>query len=144
MKLIVTRMPFPIALCTDGGLHVLSQGLKNERAELAWNGPRAILGQTDAIVGHHNLVMVFVTLQALNRDDAALAAGEGILECIGEQFVDEGTDRHRDVDRSGSVVDLEVESNSAQPVSVHDARCDLTDVVSEIDHLTQLPGGARI
>ena len=103
------------ALHIDGGLHVLSQGLKNERAELAWNWPRAILGQADAIVGHHNLVMVFVTLQASNRNDAALAAGEGILECIGEQFVDEETDRHRDVDGSGSVVDLEVEFEFRRP-----------------------------
>ena len=89
--------------------------------------------QADAIVGHHNLVMVFVTLQASNRDDAALAAGEGILESIGEQFVDEETDRHRDVDGSGSLVDLEVESNSADSVGVHDGRCDLTDVVSQVE-----------
>jgi hypothetical protein len=52
------------ALDVEVGLYVLPQGLKNEGAELALNWPLAILRQTDAVVGHDNLVMVFVLVQA--------------------------------------------------------------------------------
>jgi hypothetical protein len=86
------------ALDVEVGLYVLPQGLKNEGAELALNWPLGILQQTDAVVGHDNLVMVFVLVQASNGNGATLPLAEGMFEGVGQQFIDEQADRHGDVD----------------------------------------------
>src|SRR3954453_14332198 len=81
--------PFPArTLDLEVRRYVLSQALKDERAELALNWPRAVLGQADAVVGPHDPVAVFALTQASNGDDAGLLPAEGVLECIGQEFVD--------------------------------------------------------
>src|SRR5688500_370270 len=73
------------------GPRILLQELKNKRAELSARRPRDTFGQSDAVVGDNDSVLVVGLIQASNRDRAMLPPAEGMFEGISQQFVNEQT-----------------------------------------------------
>jgi hypothetical protein len=92
-------------------LCIFLQGLRNQRAEFAWHGPRCSVGETDSVVGHDDMIIVLPFVQALDGKCAGSPTVESIFERVGQDFVDEQPHRHRDIHGDRRVTDFEIESD---------------------------------
>src|SRR5215216_659228 len=87
-------------------LRVLAQTLHHEGAELAGHRPRCPGRKAHPIIRDDNSIFVSTLVQAFESDDAIAPPIERILEGVRQELVDEKTDRHGNIDRNGSVLDL--------------------------------------
>ena len=95
---------FEVRLC------IVPQALKNKRAELAFDRPRASFRESNSIVRNDDAIVVFILVQASNDERTISTTIERVLERVGKQLIDDETNWHRNIDRCRGVIDFEVES----------------------------------
>ena len=119
---------------------VVPQALNDKRAELAFDRPRASFRKANSVVRNDDAIVALVLVKASNYERAASSTIECVLERIGQQFIDDKTNWHRDIDRRRGIIDFDVESNSLDSIGVHNGRGDLAEIMTKINNLPQSIG----
>ena len=68
----------------------------------------------------------------MQRDGAAVAADEGMLERVCKQLIDDKSRRHGHVQRDGIGIHLQVESDAFRCMGAHGSGGDFAQIDSEI------------
>ena len=96
--------------------------------------PGVAIGKAVAIIAHRDAAARLAD-KAVQLDGAALAASEGVLEGVGQQFVDHQPGGHGDIDRDRPGIDLEIEPDALHGVRLHHRCGDLAEIGAEIDRI---------
>jgi len=116
--------------------------LNDQRAHLAGGRPCSALGQTDAVIGDDDLASCRID-QAAQGDRAAVPAGEGVFQRIGQQFVDDEPGRHGNLGRYGKGVEVQVQADALVLMRPHDGRCDAVQIRAHVDAVARGRIGER-